>query len=165
MDFMCTEWSHPYFISIKVRILTTTISWTRHCSAWRMVVSPRLLCVAVGVGRTELRRAGGGHERDGEHPHGQLGEVHAAVLEALHLGRHLRPHLLAHQATPLVRRVARRCGGLFGVSERFVCGWSCRIKCARDAFTLNVFHNAFKDGLMGYGMIYGTKKKAPAPSA
>jgi len=32
------------------------------------------------------------------------------------------------------------------------------IKCARDAFTLNVFHNAFKDRLMGYGMIRGVKK-------
>jgi hypothetical protein len=35
-----------------------------------------------------------------------------------------------------------------------------RFKCARDAFTLNVFHNAFKDNLMGYGMIYATKKAA-----
>jgi hypothetical protein len=34
-----------------------------------------------------------------------------------------------------------------------------RIKILRDAFTLNVFHNAFKDGLMGYGMIYAQKKK------
>lgn len=33
------------------------------------------------------------------------------------------------------------------------------IKILRDAFTLNVFHSAFKDGLMGYGMIYATKKK------
>ena len=38
-----------------------------------------------------------------------------------------------------------------------------RIKILRDAWTLNVFHDAFKDGLMGYGMIYGTKK--PAASA
>jgi hypothetical protein len=34
-----------------------------------------------------------------------------------------------------------------------------RIKILRDAFTLNVFHNAFKDGLMGYGMITATKKQ------
>jgi MPBQ/MSBQ methyltransferase len=34
-----------------------------------------------------------------------------------------------------------------------------RIKILRDAFTLNVFHNAFKDGLMGYGMIYAQKKQ------
>jgi hypothetical protein len=34
-----------------------------------------------------------------------------------------------------------------------------RVKILRDAFTLNVFHNAFKDGLMGYGMIYAQKKK------
>jgi len=33
------------------------------------------------------------------------------------------------------------------------------IKILRDAFTLNVFHSAFKDGLMGYGMVYATKKK------
>lgn len=99
IDFMCTEWSHPYFISIKdfenlalntgVMEKSRTEDWARFTlPSWRH---------SIWVG------------------------VFDPVFWML------RPHL-----------------------------W---IKILRDAFTLNVFHNAFKDGLMGYGMITATKKQ------
>lgn len=48
-----------------------------------------MCALSLCVGVSELRRAGGQHGGDGEHLHGQLGQVHAAQLAPLHLGRHL----------------------------------------------------------------------------
>ncbi|GAB5034790.1 Hypothetical protein NocV09_02100950 [Nannochloropsis oceanica] len=99
VDFMCTEWSHPYFISIK-----------------------DFEGLAAGTG----------------------------VME------NVRSEDWAKFTIPSWRHSV-----WVGVFDPFF--WMLRphlwIKILRDAFTLNVFHNAFKDGLMGYGMIYAQKKK------
>ncbi|TFJ80089.1 hypothetical protein NSK_008646 [Nannochloropsis salina CCMP1776] len=99
VDFMCTEWSHPYFISIQdfERLaLDTGVMENVRTEDWAKFTLP------------SWRHS-----------------VWVGVFDPFFWM--LRPHL-----------------------------W---VKILRDAFTLNVFHNAFKDGLMGYGMIYAQKKK------